>query len=56
MKPVETDDHGNIFTHVNAFQLIGMSSFLDLSGFFEKEVSFGFDSALMFHSLFSPFI
>jgi len=25
--------------HINAFQLIGMSSFLDLSGFFETEVS-----------------
>ncbi|XP_010938917.1 CBL-interacting protein kinase 1 [Elaeis guineensis] len=24
-------------THINAFELIGMSSFLDLSGFFEKE-------------------
>lgn len=26
-------------TLINAFQLIGMSSYLDLSGFFEKEVS-----------------
>jgi 5'-AMP-activated protein kinase catalytic alpha subunit len=26
-------------SQINAFQLIGMSSCLDLSGFFEKEVS-----------------
>ncbi|XXG78933.1 hypothetical protein AAC387_Pa09g0107 [Persea americana] len=32
-----TDNHGNIPTLINAFQLIGMSSSLDLSGFFEKE-------------------
>lgn len=38
LKPAEIDDHGNIYTHINAFQLIGMSSCLDLSGFFEKEV------------------
>jgi hypothetical protein len=25
-------------THINAFQLIGMASSLDLSGFFEEEV------------------
>ncbi|KAH7655234.1 Non-specific serine/threonine protein kinase protein [Dioscorea alata] len=36
-EPAEIDDHGNIYTHINAFQLIGMSSCLDLSGFFEKE-------------------
>ncbi|XP_074586765.1 CBL-interacting protein kinase 1-like [Curcuma longa] len=33
----ESDDNGNTPTHINAFQLIGMSSSLDLSGFFEKE-------------------
>ncbi|XP_072959371.1 CBL-interacting protein kinase 1-like [Typha angustifolia] len=32
----EADDHGKP-VHINAFQLIGMSSCLDLSGFFEKE-------------------
>ncbi|XP_039128612.1 CBL-interacting protein kinase 1 [Dioscorea cayenensis subsp. rotundata] len=33
----EKVENGNMPTHINAFQLIGMSSFLDLSGFFEKE-------------------
>nr|QSH71612.1 CBL-interacting protein kinase [Hedychium coronarium] len=33
----KSDDNGNTPTHINAFQLIGMSSSLDLSGFFEKE-------------------
>ncbi|KAG6485071.1 CBL-interacting protein kinase 1-like [Zingiber officinale] len=33
----EPEDSGNTPTHINAFQLIGMSSSLDLSGFFEKE-------------------
>ncbi|WOL18391.1 CBL-interacting protein kinase 1-like [Canna indica] len=37
IKEHESDDNRNIFTHINAFQLIGMSSSLDLSGFFEKE-------------------
>ncbi|KAG0496492.1 hypothetical protein HPP92_001010 [Vanilla planifolia] len=38
--PIETnqeDDHKELHTVINAFQLIGMSSSLDLSGFFEKE-------------------
>lgn len=34
----ESDEIGTSPTHINAFQLIGMSSSLDLSGFFEKEV------------------
>ena len=38
MKANDKDENGNMPTHINAFQLIGMSSFLDLSGFFEKEV------------------
>ncbi|CAL9148934.1 CBL-interacting protein kinase 1-like [Musa acuminata AAA Group] len=33
----ESDENGTSPTHINAFQLIGMSSSLDLSGFFEKE-------------------
>jgi hypothetical protein len=31
-------------THINAFQLIGMASSLDLSGFFEEEVCICTDS------------
>ncbi|WOL10225.1 CBL-interacting protein kinase 1-like isoform X1 [Canna indica] len=31
------DENGTSPTHINAFQLIGMASSLDLSGFFEKE-------------------
>lgn len=38
VKANEKVENGNMPTHINAFQLIGMSSFLDLSGFFEKEV------------------
>ncbi|XP_072974982.1 CBL-interacting protein kinase 1-like [Typha angustifolia] len=33
----ETDEHGHIYNHINAFELIGMSSSLDLSGLFEQE-------------------
>ncbi|KAJ8461698.1 hypothetical protein OPV22_034624 [Ensete ventricosum] len=33
----ESDEQGTTPTQINAFQLIGMSSSLDLSGFFEKE-------------------
>ncbi|KAJ6791628.1 CBL-interacting protein kinase 1-like [Iris pallida] len=37
-EPIEGGDHGNkIPTLINAFQLISMSSSLDLSGFFETE-------------------
>ncbi|KAK1318620.1 CBL-interacting protein kinase 1 [Acorus calamus] len=36
-KPTETNVFENSPTLINAFQLIGMSSYLDLSGFFEKE-------------------
>ncbi|URD78041.1 Cbl-interacting protein kinase [Musa troglodytarum] len=32
-----SDENGASPTHINAFRLIGMSSSLDLSGFFEKE-------------------
>ncbi|XP_028551200.1 CBL-interacting protein kinase 1-like isoform X3 [Dendrobium catenatum] len=35
---VETDELRNKSTLINAFQLIGMSSCFDLSGFFEKEL------------------
>ncbi|ONK63051.1 uncharacterized protein A4U43_C07F10910 [Asparagus officinalis] len=47
------DDNGKkIPTHINAFQLIGMSSYLDLSGFFEKEdVS---ERKIRFTSNYSP--
>ncbi|XP_010914779.1 CBL-interacting protein kinase 1 [Elaeis guineensis] len=48
----ETNEHGNIYTHINAFELIGMSSSLDLSGFFEKEdVS---ERKIRFTSTYSP--
>ncbi|KAJ0980014.1 hypothetical protein J5N97_015488 [Dioscorea zingiberensis] len=48
----ERDVNGNKPTHMNAFQLIGMSSYLDLSGFFEKEdVS---ERKIRFTSNFSP--
>ncbi|XP_074587015.1 CBL-interacting protein kinase 1-like [Curcuma longa] len=33
----EADKHGDACHHINAFELIGMSSCLDLSGFFEEE-------------------
>ncbi|XP_020599250.1 CBL-interacting protein kinase 1-like isoform X2 [Phalaenopsis equestris] len=36
-EPVDADEHRNKSTLINAFQLIGMSSYFDLSGFFEKE-------------------
>lgn len=36
-EPSETERSPGSPTLINAFQLIGMSSFLDLSGFFEKE-------------------
>ncbi|KAK1278584.1 CBL-interacting protein kinase 1 [Acorus gramineus] len=36
-EPTETVGSENVTTLINAFQLIGMSSCLDLSGFFEKE-------------------
>lgn len=38
MQPSEADKDPGSPTLINAFQLIGMSSCLDLSGFFEKEV------------------
>lgn len=34
---MEEDDRKSP-TQINAFELIGMSSYFDLSGFFEKEV------------------
>ncbi|RZR98576.1 hypothetical protein BHM03_00027967 [Ensete ventricosum] len=39
VKVAEAERHGDAYTHINAFELIGMSSCLDLSGFFEEEVS-----------------
>lgn len=42
MKGFEEEKSHNSPTVINAFQLIGMSSFLDLSGFFEKEVNHPF--------------
>lgn len=39
MKGSEEEKSLDSPTVINAFQLIGMSSFLDLSGFFEKEVT-----------------
>lgn len=52
-EPNDGDDNGKkITTHINAFQLIGMSSYLDLSGFFEKEeVS---ERKIRFTSNYSP--
>ncbi|KAL0904400.1 hypothetical protein M5K25_026504 [Dendrobium thyrsiflorum] len=48
----EADEHRNIPTQINAFELIGMSSCLDLSGFFEKEdVS---ERKIRFTSNYSP--
>lgn len=35
----ESGGQGSELNQINAFQLIGMSACLDLSGFFEKEVS-----------------
>ncbi|KAL6008840.1 CBL-interacting serine/threonine-protein kinase 1 [Asimina triloba] len=50
--PKERDSPTNSSTLINAFQLIGMSSSLDLSGFFEKEdVS---DRKIRFTSNYSP--
>ncbi|XP_009392162.2 CBL-interacting protein kinase 1-like [Musa acuminata AAA Group] len=37
----EAERHGDAYTHINAFELIGMSSCLDLSGFFEEEDASG---------------
>ncbi|KAH0462157.1 hypothetical protein IEQ34_009732 [Dendrobium chrysotoxum] len=49
---VETDELRNKSTLINAFQLIGMSSCFDLSGFFEKEdVS---ERKIRFTSNYSP--
>jgi 5'-AMP-activated protein kinase catalytic alpha subunit len=39
MKEYEEEKSPDSPTIINAFQLIGMSSFLDLSGFFETEVT-----------------
>ncbi|XP_058076210.1 CBL-interacting serine/threonine-protein kinase 1 [Magnolia sinica] len=51
-EPTETDKEPNSPTLINAFQLIGMSSSLDLSGFFEKEdVS---ERKIRFTSNYSP--
>lgn len=41
-KASEIRNHDNVPTFINAFELIGMSSCLDLSGFFENEVRFYF--------------
>ncbi|ONK63110.1 uncharacterized protein A4U43_C07F11520 [Asparagus officinalis] len=52
-EPDEGDDCGKkIPTHINAFELIGMSSYLDLSGFFEKEDVSG--RKIRFTSNYSP--
>eukprot|EP00268_Persea_americana_P006904 TRINITY_DN1249_c0_g2_i2.p1 TRINITY_DN1249_c0_g2~~TRINITY_DN1249_c0_g2_i2.p1 ORF type:complete len:444 (+),score=85.47 TRINITY_DN1249_c0_g2_i2:95-1426(+) len=48
----ESDNHGNTPTLINAFQLIGMSSSLDLSGFFEKEDAS--ERKIRFTSNYSP--
>lgn len=49
---IEADEHRNMPTLINAFELIGMSSCLDLSGFFEKEdVS---ERKIRFTSNYSP--
>ncbi|WOK98168.1 CBL-interacting protein kinase 1 [Canna indica] len=37
----EADKHADACTYINAFELIGMSSCLDLSGFFEEEDASG---------------
>jgi len=42
MHEAEQKNSGSSPNLINAFQLIGMSSCLDLSGFFEKEVSMKF--------------
>lgn len=42
MHEAEQRNSGSSPAIINAFQLIGMSSCLDLSGFFEKEVSMKF--------------
>ncbi|XP_072996134.1 CBL-interacting protein kinase 1-like [Typha latifolia] len=47
----EADDH-RAPSHINAFQLIGMSSYLDLSGFFEKEEAS--ERKIRFTSSYSP--
>ncbi|KAF8392662.1 hypothetical protein HHK36_023011 [Tetracentron sinense] len=50
--PTEMENHPDSPTLINAFQLIGMSSCLDLSGFFEKEdVS---ERKIRFTSNYSP--
>lgn len=51
-EPTETGNEGNAPTLINAFQLIGMSSFLDLSGFFEKEDAS--ERKIRFTSNYSP--
>lgn len=38
LQPTDSEKDPESPTHINAFELIGMSSSLDLSGFFEKEV------------------
>lgn len=38
VQPSQAENDPDSPTIINAFQLIGMSSCLDLSGFFEKEV------------------
>ncbi|KAK1316820.1 CBL-interacting protein kinase 1 [Acorus calamus] len=58
VKPTETDGPENVATLINAFQLIGMSSCLDLSGFFEKEVIIDFldvsERKIRFTSTYAP--
>ncbi|KAG9459957.1 hypothetical protein H6P81_004465 [Aristolochia fimbriata] len=50
-EPSDEDKQGDAPTLINAFQLIGMSSYLDLSGFFEKEDAS--DRKIMFTSNYS---
>lgn len=38
LQPTDSEKDQESPVHINAFELIGMSSSLDLSGFFEKEV------------------
>ncbi|XP_077240516.1 CBL-interacting protein kinase 1-like [Tasmannia lanceolata] len=51
-EPAEADRHGDAPTLINAFELIGMSSCLDLSGFFEKEDAS--ERKIRFTSTYSP--
>ncbi|KAF9597326.1 hypothetical protein IFM89_017229 [Coptis chinensis] len=52
LKPTDTEKQPGLPTLINAFELIGMSSCLDLSGFFEKEdVS---ERKIRFTSNYSP--